>query len=138
MASGTSGVSIEALLRAHPEAVGLPLELISGAEGLDRRITSPHIQKTGLALAGFDAYLSAGRILILGESEVRFLESLPASSRMEALRRTFAHDIPAVMMTAGMSCENVRRSASPRDDAGRLSRKRTSLAPRIRMRPADR
>jgi HPr kinase/phosphorylase len=102
MASGTSSVSIEALLRAHPEAVGLPLELISGGHGLDRRITSPHIQKTGLALAGFDAYLSAGRILILGESEIRFLESLPASSRLEALRRTFAHDIPAVMITAGL------------------------------------
>ncbi len=102
MASGTSGVSIEALLRAHPEGVGLPLELISGANGLDRRITSPHIQKTGLALAGFDAYLSAGRILILGESEVRYLESLPASSRGDALRRTFSHDIPAVMITAGL------------------------------------
>jgi HPr kinase/phosphorylase len=102
MASGTSSVSIEALLRAHPEAVGLPLELIAGGHGLDRRITSPHIQKTGLALAGFDAYLSAGRILILGESEVRFLESLPALSRLEALRRTFAHDIPAVMITAGL------------------------------------
>jgi HPr kinase/phosphorylase len=102
MASGTSGVSIEALLRAHPEAVGLPLELISGANGLDRRITSPHIQKTGLALAGFDAYLSAGRILILGESEVRYLESLPAASRRDALRRTLSHDIPAVMITAGL------------------------------------
>jgi HPr kinase/phosphorylase len=102
MASGTSSVSIEALLRAHPEAVGLPLELISGANGLDRRITSPHIQKTGLALAGFDAYLSAGRILILGESEVRYLESLPASSRRDALRRTLSHDIPAVMITAGL------------------------------------
>ncbi len=102
MASGTSGVSVDALLRAHPEAVGLPLELIAGRHGCDRRITSPHIQKTGLALAGFDAYLSAGRILILGESEVRFLESLSASSRLEALRRTFAHDIPAVMITAGL------------------------------------
>jgi HPr kinase/phosphorylase len=102
MASGTSGVSIEALLRAHPEAVGLPLELISGANGLDRRITSPHIQKTGLALAGFDAYLSAGRILILGESEVRYLESLTASARGDALRRTFSHDIPVVMITAGL------------------------------------
>jgi len=102
MASGTSGVSIEALLRAHPEAVGLPLELMAGANGLDRRITSPHIQKTGLALAGFDAYLSAGRILILGESEVRYLESLPAAARAEALRRTFAHDIPAVLITADL------------------------------------
>jgi HPr kinase/phosphorylase len=101
MGTSTPGVSIGALLRSRPEAVGLPLELISGAAGLDRRITSPHIQKTGLALAGFDAYLSAGRILILGESEIRYLESLASSSRVEALRRTFAHGVPAVMVTGG-------------------------------------
>jgi serine kinase of HPr protein (carbohydrate metabolism regulator) len=32
---------------------GLPLDLLAGVDGLDRIITSPHIQKTGLALAGF-------------------------------------------------------------------------------------
>jgi HPr kinase/phosphorylase len=103
MATATPGVTIDALLRGHPEAVGLPLELVSGAAGLERRITSPHIQKTGLALAGFDAYLSPGRILILGESEIRFLESLASSSRVDALRRTFAHEIPAVMITGGFA-----------------------------------
>jgi len=103
MASGTSGVSIDALLREHPEAVGLPLDLIAGGSGLGRRITSPHIQKTGLALAGFDAYLSPGRILILGESEIRYLESLSSPQRVEALRRTFSHDIPTVMLTAGLA-----------------------------------
>ncbi len=103
MATETAGVSIDALLRAHPEALGLPLELVSGASGLGRRITSPHVQKTGLALAGFDAYLSAGRILVLGESEIRYLESLESSARVGALRRVFAHDIPAVMITAGLA-----------------------------------
>jgi len=101
MGTSTSSVSVGALLRSRPEVLGLPLELIAGAAGLDRRITSPHIQKTGLALAGFDAYLSAGRILILGESEVRYLESLASEARTQALRRTFGHDIPAVMVTGG-------------------------------------
>jgi HPr kinase/phosphorylase len=103
MGTPTSSVSIGALLRSRPEALGLPLELLSGASGLDKRITSPHIQKTGLALAGFDAYLSAGRILILGESEVRYLESLASPARSEALRRTFTHGVPAVMITGGFT-----------------------------------
>lgn len=103
MAPATTGVTIGALLRSRPETLGLPLELIAGAAGLDRRITSPHIQKTGLALAGFDAYLSAGRLLIFGESEIRYLESLASSSRVDALRRTFAHGIPAVMITSGLT-----------------------------------
>jgi HPr kinase/phosphorylase len=103
MGTATSSVSIGALLRSRPEALGLPLELVAGASGLDKRITSPHIQKTGLALAGFDAYLSAGRVLIFGESEVRFLESLGPAERAQALRRTFAHGIPAVMITGGFT-----------------------------------
>jgi HPr kinase/phosphorylase len=103
MVTATSSVSVGALLRSRPEALGLPLELVAGASGLDRRITSPHIQKTGLALAGFDAYLSPGRILILGESEVRYLESLSPAARADALRRTFGHSIPAVMVTGGFT-----------------------------------
>ena len=102
MATVNPGVSIGALLR-RPEILGLPLELAGGAEGLDRRITSPHIQKTGLALAGFDAYLSPGRVLIFGESEIRYLESLPSSSRVDAIRRTLAHDIPCVLITGGFA-----------------------------------
>jgi HPr kinase/phosphorylase len=102
MTTTTPGVSVGALLRSRPESVGLPLTLVAGASGLERRITTPHVQKTGLALAGFDAYLSAGRILILGESEIRYLESLASSSRVDALRRTFAHDIPAVLVTNSM------------------------------------
>ena len=76
------GVSVGALLRSRPEALGLPLELLAGAAGLDRLITSPHIQKTGLALAGFHEYLKPGRVLIFGESEIRYLESLDAGARV--------------------------------------------------------
>ena len=59
----------------------LDLELLAGADGLDRRITIPHTQKTGLALSGFDAYLRGGRVLVFGESEVRYLETLTADGR---------------------------------------------------------
>jgi HPr kinase/phosphorylase len=95
------GVTVRDLLASRPEAFGLPLELLAGADGLVRAITSPHIQKTGLALAGFDAYLSPGRILILGESEIRYLESLAPAHRLDSLRHTLAHDIPTVLITGG-------------------------------------
>ena len=74
----TPAVTVRGLLDARPESVGLSIELLAGAGGLHRQITSPYIQKTGLALAGFHEYLQAGRILLFGESEVRFLESLDA------------------------------------------------------------
>jgi HPr kinase/phosphorylase len=102
MPPSTTGVSVGDLLRSRPEALGLPLALLAGGTGLTRRITSPYIQKTGLALAGFDEYLSAGRILIFGESEIRFLESLAPPDRERALQGTLARDIPAVLVTSGL------------------------------------
>lgn len=95
------GVSVGVLLRSRTEAFGLPLELLAGVDGLARAITSPHIQKTGLALAGFHEYLKPGRVLILGESEIRYLESLGAPARSTALRLALMGDIPCVIITGG-------------------------------------
>src|SRR3989475_1627901 len=97
------GVTVGALLASRPEAFGLPLELLAGADGLARVITSPHIQKTGLALAGFHEYLKAGRVLIFGESEIRYLESLNPAARIESLRLALTLDFPCVLMTGGFT-----------------------------------
>ena len=97
------GVSVGALLRSRPEAFGLPLELVAGADGLDRLITSPHIQKTGLALAGFHEYLKPGRVLIFGESEIRYLESLPVTGRVESMRLALTLDFPCILITGGFT-----------------------------------
>jgi HPr kinase/phosphorylase len=94
-------LSVAGLLGSRPEALGLPLELLSGEGGLERTIASPHIQKTGLALTGFAEYLKPGRILVFGESEVRYLESLPAETRLNTLATVFSHDIPCVLLTGG-------------------------------------
>jgi HPr kinase/phosphorylase len=91
------------LLAGRPEAFGLPLELVAGADGLDRVITSPHIQKTGLALAGFHEYLRPGRVLIFGESEIRYLESLETAARLTSLRLALTLDFPCVLITGGFT-----------------------------------
>jgi HPr kinase/phosphorylase len=101
MASST--ITVRALLASRPESFGLPLELLAGSEGLDRPISSPHIQKTGLALAGFDEYLKPGRVLIFGESEIRYLEGLEAAARVDAMRLALRHDFPCVMITGGFA-----------------------------------
>jgi HPr kinase/phosphorylase len=90
---------VGALLDGRPAAAALPLELLAGRVGLERRITSPHIQKTGLALAGFHEYLKPGRVLVFGQTEIRYLESLEASARTESLRLALTPDIPCVLIT---------------------------------------
>ena len=101
--SSPLGVTVGALLSSRPEAFGLPLDLLAGAEGLDRIITSPHIQKTGLALAGFHEYLKPGRVLVFGESEIRYLESLGVAARVAALRLALTLDFPCVLITGGFA-----------------------------------
>jgi HPr kinase/phosphorylase len=99
--STVPAVTVGGLLDARPEAIGLPIELLAGQHGLGRPITSPYIQKTGLALAGFHEYLQPGRVLVYAESELRFLEGLDPGRRRDALARSFATDIPCVLVTGG-------------------------------------
>lgn len=101
--SAPLGVTVGALLGSHPEAFGLPIELLAGATGLDRVITNPHVQKTGLALAGFHEYLKPGRVLIFGESEIRYLESLESASRVTSIRLALTLDFPCVLITGGFA-----------------------------------
>jgi hypothetical protein len=62
--------------------------------GLERRITLPYIQKTGLAVAGFDEYLRSGRVLVFGESEIRFPRThVAARARLRRCGRLFTRDL---------------------------------------------
>jgi HPr kinase/phosphorylase len=98
----SAGVSVGTLVGLRDEASGLSLDVLAGASGLERRITIPFIQKIGLALAGFDEYLRPGRVLVFGESEVRFLERMAPEARRETLARVFARDLPCIMLTLGL------------------------------------
>jgi len=111
-----AGVTVGALLGARGAPGGLHLDLLAGAAGLERRITLPYVQKTGLALAGFDEYLRTGRVLIFGESEIRFMERMAAQERALGLRRLFSRDFPCVMITMGL--EGPAELASEAERAG--------------------
>jgi len=118
-------VTVASLLGGRAEAIGLPLELLGGASGLQRAISSPHIQKIGLALAGFDAYLQPARILVFGESEVRYIESLDSGNRTKVLEAAFSHEIPCVLITGGWAPPVELLSASDRHQVPLL---RTSVS----------
>jgi HPr kinase/phosphorylase len=94
-----ASVSVATVLRDLTESRAIDLEVVAGGHGLDRLITNPHPQKTGLALSGFDQYLREGRVLVFGESEVRFLESLTAEERTSVMRRVLSHSLPCVVVT---------------------------------------
>jgi HPr kinase/phosphorylase len=97
------GVTVATLLSDLTDSRELPMELLAGRAGLERLITISQPQKTGLALSGFDAYLHGGRVLVFGESEIRYVESLTSPEREAAVARVFGHDLPCVLVTGGFS-----------------------------------
>ncbi|MBI2223127.1 MAG: HPr(Ser) kinase/phosphatase [Acidobacteria bacterium] len=94
-------MTVGAVLSERGDGPDIDLTLLAGAAGLSRPVSSPHIQKTGLALAGFEQFLRPGRVLIFGESELRYLEALPPAARHEVAARVLARDIPCVVITGG-------------------------------------
>ncbi len=77
----------------------LHLELLTGKEGMDKKISIPRIQKPGLALTGDTSNLHPGRIEILGKAEMRYLESLTLAKRREIFAKICKVDIACIVIT---------------------------------------
>jgi HPr kinase/phosphorylase len=100
--STAPAVAVGTLLEPGTDGADLVFEIVAGRQGLDRQVRSPHVQKTGLAVAGFHEYVRPGRVLVFGESEIRFLESRDTAEREKIAAGLLAHDIPCILSTAGL------------------------------------
>jgi HPr kinase/phosphorylase len=79
----------------------LALGDIGDGIGLERVIPNSDISSPGLALAGYVDRFVAERLQVLGETEITYLTSLPASERTRILKGFFGFDMPAVVVTKG-------------------------------------
>ncbi|PKM92966.1 MAG: HPr(Ser) kinase/phosphatase [Elusimicrobia bacterium HGW-Elusimicrobia-4] len=76
------------------------LEIISGEEGLNKKITVSETNRLGLVLTGFFDYFPYQRIQILGLGEITYLESHSIES--EVFEKIFSFDLPAVFITRNL------------------------------------
>ena len=81
------------------EKYDLNLELISGQKGLYNEILIPKLQKKGLAFAGLTEVLEDGRILIIGNSESKFLEKFNERELDNIINTLFDKKLPAIIYT---------------------------------------
>lgn len=78
----------------------MQIEVLAGAAGMKERfVVSARIQKLGLALAGFTHYIHAGRIQMVGQSEIWYLSQQPTDKRKEAILNLNLEDICCVLIT---------------------------------------
>jgi len=81
---------------------GLNLTLVAGSRGLANRLTSPRIQKPGLALTGYTTHLHPGRLQVLGNTEISFLRQIPAEQAREYIRKLCSFPIIGFTVTKGL------------------------------------
>lgn len=85
------------------ELAELRLKVLSGEQHLDNPITHPRVQKPGLAFAGYYAYIKPGRVQIVGESELAYLDTVAVEERRQRFREVSALPIPVLIVTKGLS-----------------------------------
>ncbi len=88
------------VLRSEPLA-DLGLRIVAGEGGFSRVISWGRIQRPGLALAGYEAFIKPGRIQILGESELNYLDTMPPDVRSERISAICALPVAAFVVTKG-------------------------------------
>ncbi|MDT4898766.1 MAG: HPr kinase/phosphorylase [Acidobacteriota bacterium] len=81
----------------------LELRVVAGEKGLaTRELTTPRIQKLGLALAGFTHYIHPGRLQIVGQTEISYLDELASDRRRQVIRNLLLERISCVLITKGL------------------------------------
>ncbi len=81
----------------------LEMRVVAGESGFSRAISWGRIQRPGLALAGFLPYIKPGRIQILGESELNYLDTMPTDVRSERIASICALPVAAFVVTKGQT-----------------------------------
>jgi HPr kinase/phosphorylase len=107
--------SLTAEILRSPALADLELRTVAGESGFTRPISWGRIQRPGLALAGFLPYIKPGRIQILGESELNYLDTMPEEVRAERIRSICTLPVAAFVIT---------KAQSPPDDIVRECRAR--------------
>jgi HPr kinase/phosphorylase len=93
--------ALTAEILRSPGLEDLEMRVVAGEDGFDRPISWGRIQRPGLALAGFLPYIKPGRIQILGESELNYLDTMPADNRRERIEAICGLPVAAFVITKG-------------------------------------
>lgn len=84
------------------ELAELRLEPLAGESRLDNEILNPRVQKPGLAFAGYYAYIKPGRVQIVGESEIAYMDQLEPEVVQGHLDEITRRPIPVFVVTKGL------------------------------------
>lgn len=90
-------------LTIHQIIDGIKLEVLAGADGLDREVTNPNLTKPGLELAGMFDFYEHNRIQIIGSKEAAFFQTLSAADQTARVRKLFEKEPPAFIFSKNVT-----------------------------------
>ena len=92
----------------------LKLQLITGAKALKRRVTTPEVNRPGLALSGYPEHFRAERIQIIGRGEHHFCLKADTKVLEANLEKMLAHPtMPCLVITRKLSAPKALVKARP-------------------------
>ncbi len=77
------------------------LKALNGENGFDNQIRDKNLNRPGLALAGYLDLFTFDRVQLMGNTEIRYLDSLTAPKRMAAFQKILDYKMPCVILTNG-------------------------------------
>lgn len=101
MESFSNNLRITELISRSPAELDISI-IESDETALARSITSTRIQKLGLAFSGFQKYLHAGRLKIVGQSETAFLSELAEDDAQNAVDSLDPETVSLILVTSGL------------------------------------
>ncbi|WP_027409907.1 HPr(Ser) kinase/phosphatase [Anoxybacteroides tepidamans] len=109
------------------------LELISGAEGVHRPITTSDLSRPGIEMAGYFAYYPAERIQLLGKTELSFFEKLNPREKKIRMEKLCTDITPGIIVSRGLDVPQELIEASERHSVPvmRSTMKTTRLSSRL-------
>ncbi|KXG09053.1 HPr kinase/phosphorylase [Anoxybacillus sp. P3H1B] len=109
------------------------LELISGAEGVHRPITTSDLSRPGIEMAGYFAYYPAERIQLLGKTELSFFERLHPTEKKIRMEKLCTDITPGIIVSRGLDVPQELIEASERHSVPvmRSTMKTTRLSSRL-------
>ena len=93
-------VTVEQFHKNSVELLGL--KLLAGANGLQRIIREPTVNRPGLVLTGFTKFFASKRIQVLGSAEDAYLRSLPAAQRERRAARLMRYRVPCFVFSRSL------------------------------------
>lgn len=95
-------ITVEFLFESTKSKV--KLEVVSNV-GIENKIKDKNLHRPGLAIAGYVDLFSYNRVQVFGNTEIRYLQSLPLDKRVESFNTLFKFALPCIIITNNNSLD---------------------------------